>query len=162
MLCTEAGLQLPSTLDLSAAPPSPCLLNRRTFLSHSALLAGGCAACFSGFRLWGATPQPLAPGVISPGCRKSKVRVAKLYLGRPQAHWPTPELDLKAEHARYQAEFARMKDEFADVDFVVDELITDKPQLARVQENLKPLDGNLIPDLKRFCRFAGITMINEA
>jgi hypothetical protein len=118
-------------------------VNRREFLARSALLTGGCALCLGGSRLWAAPAEALAPGVISPGARKSKVRVAKLYLGRPQAHWPTPTMDLKAEHQRYEAEFARMKHEFTDVDFVVNELITDKAQLAKVQDTLKQADGIL-------------------
>ncbi len=119
-------------------------VNRREFLARSALLAGCCALCLGGTPLWAAAPPAMAPGVISPGCRKSKVRVAKLYLGRPKAHWPTPRMDLEAEHQRYEAAFARMSKEFADVDFVVNELIMEKAQLARFQESLKQVDGILV------------------
>jgi len=82
--------------------------------------------------------------LISPGCRRSKVKIAKLYLGTPKAHWPTPLLDLKAERQRYEKEFAKMKDEFADVDFVVNELVTSPEQMAQFAERLKDADGILL------------------
>ena len=82
--------------------------------------------------------------LISPGCRRSKVKIAKLYLGTPKAHWPTPLLDLKAERQRYEKEFAKMKDEFADVDFVVNELVTSPEQVAQFAERLKDADGILL------------------
>jgi hypothetical protein len=140
---TTAHLPLIAGLS-SPAPTAAQAVSRRTFLARSAILTGGCALCLSGARLWAGRPESLAPGVISPGARKSKVRVAKLYLGRPKAHWPTPTMDLNAEHQRYEAEFARMKQEFGDVDFVVSELITEKAQLAKVQDALKQVDGILV------------------
>lgn len=82
--------------------------------------------------------------LISPGCRRSKVKVAKLYLGTPKAHWPTPLLDLKAERHRYEKEFAKMKEEFSDVDFSVNELITSPDQVARFADRLKEADGILL------------------
>lgn len=133
-----------SALNTSAGGPSVHALNRRQFLAGSAVLTGGCALCLGGSQLFAATRDPICPGLVSPGCRTSKVRVAKLYLGRPNAHWPTPKMDLEAEHQRYEAAFARMHKEFADVDFVVNELITNKEQLAKVRENLKQVDGILV------------------
>ncbi len=133
-------LSVPST----TASARDAALNRREFLARSAALAGGCALCLGGAPLWAATPSVLAPGLIGPGCRKSKARVARLYLGRPKAHWPTPRMDLDAEHQRYEAAFAGMAREFSDVDFTVNELITEKPQLARFQETLKQADGILV------------------
>jgi hypothetical protein len=62
----------------------------------------------------------------------------------PKAHWPTPLLDLKAERQRYEKEFAKMKDEFADVDFVVNELVTSPEQVAQFAERLKDADGILL------------------
>ena len=40
-----------------------------------------------------------------------------LLAGIPNAHWPTPLPDLKAEMQKYEGEFRRMKKEFADVDY---------------------------------------------
>jgi hypothetical protein len=99
--------------------------------------------CFGAPSLWAAKKSPTIPGLISPGCRKSKVRVAKVYLGQPKAHWPTPKMDLGAEQQRYEAQFAGMQREFADVDFVVNDIISTKEQLAGIQAVLKNVDGIL-------------------
>lgn len=84
------------------------------------------------------------PTLISPGCRRSKVKVAKLYLGTPKAHWPTPLLDLNAERQRYEKEFAKVKEEFADIDFIVNELVTSPEQVAQFADRLKEVDGILL------------------
>jgi hypothetical protein len=83
------------------------------------------------------------PLVVSPGCRTSKVRVAKVYLGVPHAHWPTPAMDLAAEVRRYEAEFARMASDFADVDFTVTEVVTTAEQAAALKAKLAAADGVL-------------------
>jgi len=83
------------------------------------------------------------PVLVSPGCRKSKVKVGKLYIGTPKNHWPTPLLDLKEEVQEYEKEFGRMKKEFADVDFTVNELITSADQLPPLYDRLKETDGIL-------------------
>lgn len=99
-------------------------------LGHSALLTRG------------AWTQVSAP--ISPGCRRSRVKVAKLYLGVPKAHWPTPLLDLKAEMQKYEAEFEKRGREFADVDFIVSELATSLEQVRQRKEQLQSADGILL------------------
>jgi len=119
-------------------------LNRRAFFHRSALLAGGCAFCLGADRLFAAVKEAGCSSLVSPGCRTSKVRVARLYLGKPKAHWPTPKLDLNAERARYSAAFGRMSKAFADVDFALDELITDKEQIARFKDRLQDVDGILL------------------
>ncbi len=81
--------------------------------------------------------------VISPGCRTAKVRLARLYLGRPDAAWPTPKLDLNAERKAYEAEFARQAHDFADVEWVVDELVTSTPQAEQLKPKLTDVDGIL-------------------
>ena len=77
-----------------------------------------------------AGPGPATTKLVSPGCRRSKVKVARLYMGNPQGHWPKPELDLDAEIRSYQAAFDALKDELADVEFVVDQLVT-SPRAGR-------------------------------
>jgi L-fucose isomerase-like protein len=72
------------------------------------------------------------------------VKVARLYLGKPDAHWPTPRLDLSAERRGYEADFAKMRDAFADIEFPVDELVADKKQVEGLQERLKSVDGVLL------------------
>ena len=53
-------------------------IDRRDFLKTTA----GCAACVLGVPPMLAAWAAQTSGIVSPGCRKSKVRVAKLYLGR--------------------------------------------------------------------------------
>ncbi len=96
-------------------------INRREFIQ---LTAAGSALCLgsSGILAFGANPQ--GSRLISPGCRRSKVKVARIYMGTPgNDYWPKPGLDLKDEVRFYESEFAKLKDELADVDFVVDELV---------------------------------------
>jgi L-fucose isomerase-like protein len=69
--------------------------------------------------------------------------VAKLYLGKPKAHWPTPKLELATERQRYEAYFATARADFGDVEFVLDEMINDKGEVAKVKETLKDVDGVL-------------------
>ena len=60
--------------------------------------------------------------IISPGCRGTKVRVARIYMGTSHGLWPQPELDLKKEVRLYQSQFTQLKDQISDVTFVVDAL----------------------------------------
>ena len=83
-------------------------LNRRSFLGQTLALAGGCAYCLHAGNLFAlSTPAGLTT-LVSPGCRRSKVKVARIYLGTFKAHWPTPQMELEAERNRYEAQFARM------------------------------------------------------
>jgi hypothetical protein len=84
------------------------------------------------------------PKLISPGCRKSKVKVARIFLGKPRAHWPDPNLDLDAEIRSYRAAFEGLKDELADVEFVVDQVISSPQQVEAVKDTLKDVDGILV------------------
>jgi len=117
-------------------------MTRRAFLQ----VAGtGCAVCLGGLgRL------PLANGavggpLISPGCRKSKVKVARVYMGtRKGWAWPKPDLDMDKEMKSYEGEFAKLKDELADVDFVVDELVSTADQAAGLASKAADVDGVLV------------------
>jgi len=131
--------------------------SRRAFLRQSAAAVAGCAFCVAAPRSFGGFLDVKPSGWISPGCRTSRVKVAKLYLGRPQAHWPTPSMDLEAERRRYEAFFAQKQKEFADVEFVVNELITQKDQVGKIQETLKGVDGILAIHLSM-----GVTEMLEA
>jgi len=57
--------------------------------------------------------------------------------------WPTPKLDEKAERKRYETEFGRMKDDFADIDFAVDEVIASPNDVRKLADKLKGVDGIL-------------------
>ncbi len=118
---------------------------RRAFLLRSAAALGGCAFC--------AGQNPLAEAVsfvskgsplVSPGCRGSKVRVARIYLGKRAALWPTPGLDLEAERRSYEASFDRMREAFADIDFTVDALVTDPNEVAGYKAQIQSADGVLL------------------
>jgi hypothetical protein len=117
-------------------------MNRRDFLK---VTAAGCAACLGteGLPLRGADEPKRLP-IVSPGCWSSKVKVAKVYIGIPNGMWPTPKMDIEAERRRYEAEFDRMRKDFADVDFVVDQLVTEPSQVAAIAEKLMGADGILV------------------
>ncbi len=115
-------------------------LKRRAFLRTAAT---GCALGLTAPGVLGVAPSGKRLALISPGCRRSKVRVAKLYMGRPGAHWPTPKLDLKAEVKAYEAKLARMHKELSDVDFVVNELVSSPEQMQGLKGKLAEVDGIL-------------------
>ena len=94
-----------------------------------------------------ATPVATAPGtrarLVSPGCRRSKVKVGRVFMGTAEGLWPKPRLDLEAEVRSYHREFAKLQGELADVDFVVDQLITSPDQVDAIRSRLASADGIL-------------------
>ena len=112
-------------------------LRRREFLELTVL---GTAALGMGRWAWSASAP--AGKLISPGCRRSKVKIAKLYLAG-SGLWPHPKLDVQAERQSYEQAFAEMADEFADVDFFIDELITSPQQISALADQLAQADGIL-------------------
>jgi len=116
-------------------------LGRREFLG------GTAAACVLGLAapgLLAAGAPPRVPGLVSPGCRGTKVRVGRIYMGTPGGHWPTPKLDLKAEVQAYEARFGQMSKDLSDVDFVVSELVTSQEQMRNLGPKLADVDGILL------------------
>lgn len=113
---------------------------RREFLQTT---AAGSFLCLGGAPFL----TPLATGsnlyAARSGITRSKTKVARLYLGIPQAHWPTPSLDLDSEVERYEREFARQWKEFSDVEFPLSELITSPDRIESIREELKEVDGIL-------------------
>ncbi|OGD18486.1 MAG: hypothetical protein A2W03_05030 [Candidatus Aminicenantes bacterium RBG_16_63_16] len=119
-------------------------LNRREFIR----LAGtGAAICLAGPGLRPLRAAPQGSPLISPGCRGSKVKVARLFMANPGSAWPKPSLDLHQEIAFYRGEFARRKEDFADIDFCVDELVTKQGQVTALKERLLGADGVLVIQL---------------
>ncbi|MGQ9651309.1 MAG: hypothetical protein ACUVXJ_14465 [Phycisphaerae bacterium] len=116
-------------------------LGRREFLQAS--VAGG-AICFGLSQFASAQAAGGAPALVSPGCRGTKVKVARLYLVGTNKLWPTPKLDVNAERKRYEAEFGRMKDDFADIDFTVDEIIEAAADVDKLGDRLQGVDGVLV------------------
>ncbi len=135
----------PAVLPLDEPSPTPCgtPFNHRDFFQRAAFLTGGCALCAHSQALFGGAAETPGPALVSPGCRGSKVRVARLYLGKPGAHWPTPALDLQTEQRRYETEFNRRPNEFAHIDFVLSELLSEKAQIEPLRERLRDVDGIL-------------------
>ena len=115
-------------------------INRRKFLqvtaAGSALYLGG-----SGVLAFGANPK--RSRLISPGCRRTKVKVARIYMGTSHGLWPKPKLNLKNEVRFYESEFAKLKHELSDVEFVVDELVTSAEQAGQIKGRLRDVDGIL-------------------
>jgi hypothetical protein len=115
-------------------------INRRELFKFAA--AGG-AVYFAGTNISAFGAKPQKSKLISPGCRRSKVKVAKIYMGIPQSHYPNPDLDLKKEVRFYESQFAKLKNELADVEFVVDQLVSSIEQLNQFKDELKDVDGIL-------------------
>jgi hypothetical protein len=116
-------------------------INRREFLQ---LTAAGSAVCLGGgsiLALGAAAPQ--GSKLVSPGCRGTKVKVARIYMGTSHGLWPKPNLDFKSEVQLYESEFAKFKNELSDVDFVVDELVGSAEQIRALKGRLQDVDGIL-------------------
>ena len=99
-------------------------INRREFIQ---LTAAGSALCLGGISAFGANPK--GTRLISPGCRGTKVKVARIYMGTSGGLWPKPKLDFRKEIQFYESEFAKLKDELSDVEFI-DKLITSAEQVG--------------------------------
>jgi hypothetical protein len=119
-------------------------IKRRTFLRMAAVGSAASLGC-SRMLAFGASPRTAsqASPLISPGCRRSKVKVARLYLGTTHGLWPKPNLDFQAEIRFYEGEFLKLKEELSDVEFPVDALLTSAEQIAPLKDRLKAVDGIL-------------------
>ena len=115
-------------------------IQRREFLQFT--IAGTAGLTLSSFiaRTTAAAGSPL----ISPGCRRSKVKVARLYVGNPQGLWPKPDLQLEEEARGYQATFDSLQQELGDVEFVPDQIVTSAEQVRTMQDQLSKVDGILV------------------
>lgn len=116
-------------------------MKRREFIQLS---VAGSALClgWSGMSAFGAAGQ--GSRLVSPGCRRSKVKVAKLFMGNPETRaWPKPDINLQEEVRFYQSEFAKLNEELADVEFVLDELVTSPDQAGQLKDRLQEVDGIL-------------------
>ena len=142
-------------------------INRREFIQ---LTVAGSALCIGGSSILAFGANPKGKRLISPGARRSKVKVARIYMANPKdpwSLWPKPNLDLKKEIRFYESEFGKLKEQLSDVEFVVDELITSPDQVAQLQGRLKDVDGILAiqllmgigPILDEILRFGLPTMV---
>lgn len=113
---------------------------RREFLQLT--LAGSALGLYgSGSAAFGANPK--RQRLISPGCRRTKVKVARIYMGTSQGLWPKPNLDFKKEIRFYESEFEKLKAELSDVEFVLDELVSSPEQVRTLKSRLQDVDGIL-------------------
>ncbi|MEN6334162.1 MAG: hypothetical protein ABFE01_07855 [Phycisphaerales bacterium] len=115
-------------------------VNRREFLQ----IAAGSGVYLAGAGFFGGVARAAGSGLVSPGCRKSKVKVARLYMGTPQGLWPKPKLSFQDEVHTYQAQFAKFGGDVADVDFVCDEIVTSAEAVGRAKPRLQDVDGILV------------------
>ncbi len=134
-------------------------INRRKFLQISA--AGG-AICLGGTDIFSYNANQIKRRII-----KSKVKVARIYLGTSFGLWPKPDLNFDEEIRKYKTEFEKFKSEFLDVEFIVDKLITSNEELNSVIDRLKEVDGilaiqfniGIMPVLKKILEMGKPTMV---
>jgi hypothetical protein len=115
-------------------------INRREFIQ---LTTAGSALCLGGSGILALGANRNAPDLISPGSRGTKVKVARIYMGTSHGLWPKPKLDFRNEIRFYESEFAKLKDELSDVDFVIDRLVSSADQVGPLKNTLKEMDGIL-------------------
>ena len=114
-------------------------INRREFIQMS---VAGSALCLGGSSLvFGAGSR--GSKLISPGCRGTKVKVARIYMGTSHGLWPKPNLDFKNEIKFYESEFAKLKGELSDVEFVIDQMVSTADQIKPLKSKLEGVDGIL-------------------
>jgi len=115
-------------------------IKRREFLR---LTAAGSTLCFcsTGLLAFGTNKQ--GSKLISPGCRRTKVKVARIYMGTSHGLWPKPNMNFTDEIRFYESQFEKLKNELSDVEFVVDELVTTPEQVGSIKSRLKEVDGIL-------------------
>jgi hypothetical protein len=117
-------------------------MKRREFVQ---LTLAGSALGLAAPSLAALGAEAKGPKLISPGCRRSKVKVARLFMGNPESRaWPKPDLNLEEDVRFYRSQFAKLKEELADVEFVVDELVATADQVAAMKEKLQDVDGILV------------------
>lgn len=122
-------------------------INRREFLQ---LTVASSALCLGGSSILAFGANPKASRLISPGARRSKVKVARIYMANPTnpwSLWPKPNLDLEGEIRFYEGQFAKLKGELYDVEFAIDELVTSVEQVSRLKGRLHNVDGILVIQL---------------
>ena len=115
-------------------------INRREFIQ---MTAGG-VAYFAGAGLLGAGEQGGVTKLVSPGCRKSKVKVARIYVGTKGGLWPKPKLNLQDEVRFYEGQFAKLGKEVADVEFTGNALVTSAEAAQNLKGRLQDVDGVLV------------------
>jgi len=73
--------------------------------------------------------------------------VARIYVGGPGSVWGKPDFNAQEEMRSYQADFDTMKDQFSDVEFVVDQMVSSPRQVEEIKDRLGSADGILVIQL---------------
>ncbi len=115
-------------------------IDRRTFLKVS---AGTTAFFFATDSVFAAAGAPALPPLISPGAIRSKVKIGLVYLGQPNALWPTPTMDADAEVRDYEREFAA-NPAYDDIDFVGRKLVSKPEEFEALTADFAAVDGLLL------------------
>jgi hypothetical protein len=115
-------------------------INRREFVQLS---VAGSALCLGGMGLSAFAAGSIGPKLISPGCRGTKVKVARFYMGTSHGLWPEPRMDFKKEIEFYESEFKKLKKELSDVEFVIDQVVSSPEQIKPFKDKLGEVDGIL-------------------
>ena len=115
-------------------------IKRREFIR---LTTAGTALCLSpsGLLTFGINQE--GPKIISPGCRRSKVKVAKLYMGTSHGLWPKPDMNFDDEIRFYESQFTNLNEELSDVEFIVNKLVTSAEEVISIKDKLENVDGIL-------------------
>jgi len=113
-------------------------INRREFVQLT-VAGGALSLAGSGVLAFGENTK--GSRLISPGCRGTKVKVARIYMGTAHGLWPEPKMDFRNEIKFYESEFAKLKDELSDVEFVIDRLVSSADQVGPLKSKLKEVDG---------------------
>lgn len=113
-------------------------LSRRCFLHQTGLGLAALAACGPLPRLFLRAAETGPDATWPP-----RTRVGRVYLGHPHPGWPMAAVDLEAEVRRFEAAFAQLAPELADVDFVDAGLVRTDEQLAAAREKFQGVDGIL-------------------
>ena len=118
---------------------SQCI-ERRDFIR---LTTAGTMLCLTPSGLLAYGVNRVGPKIISPGCRRSKVRVAKLYMGTSHGLWPKPDMNFDSEIRFYESQFKNLSEELSDVEFVCNNLVTSAEEVNSIKNELHDVDGIL-------------------
>lgn len=112
-------------------------VNRRVFLGST---IAGCVGATCLPASWASTP---GIRIVSPGAVRSRVKVGLVFLGKPQAHWPTPTIDLDTEVKTYR-QYLKADAAFRDVEFIGDVVAGTPQELSGILPALNDVDGLLV------------------
>ena len=108
-------------------------INRRNFLK---IAAAGGSLCLGGSAISAFGANPRGSRLISPGCRGTKVKVARIYMGTSHGLWPEPKMDFRKEINFYESQFDKLKDELEYLKTTKRREIADRIQKAKEMGDL--------------------------